>query len=142
MRMFSPSNVAFYDPALGPVPADAVDVDDEVAAAVLAGQSPTQMIAAGPNGQPVLSDRPVLPPEVPQSVSMRQARLALLGAGLLATVNSAIAGMPGAQGEAARIEWEFAADVRRDSPLVQALVPVLGISEADLDALFTAAAAL
>ncbi|MBX9612432.1 MAG: hypothetical protein K2X51_12495 [Burkholderiales bacterium] len=142
MRMFSASTLAFYDPALGPVPADAVDVDDDIVAAVLAGQSPTKMIAAGVNGLPVLVDRPAAPPEVPQSVSMRQARLALLGAGLLAPVNEAIAGMPGAQGEAARIEWEFAADVRRDSPLVQALVPVLELDDASLDALFMAAAAL
>ncbi len=82
------------------------------------------------------------PLTVPVSVSMRQARLALLGAGLLAAVNDAVAAMPGVEGEAARIEWEYARDVRRDSPLVQGLSGVLGLDAAQLDALFVAAAAL
>lgn len=82
------------------------------------------------------------PSDVPQAVSMRQARLALLGAGLLSQVNTAIASMPGAEGEAASIEWEYAQEVRRDSALVQSLVSALGMNDAGLDALFTAAAAL
>jgi hypothetical protein len=48
---------------------------------------------------------------------MRQARLALLGAGLLDTVNAAIAAMPGAADDAARIEWEFATTIERSNPL-------------------------
>lgn len=81
-------------------------------------------------------------PLVPQVVSMRQARLALLGAGKLAAVNSAIAAMTGMEGEAARIEWEFSSEVRRVQPLVLALGPTLGLTSAQLDALFVAAAAL
>lgn len=84
----------------------------------------------------------ILAPAVPQSVTMRQARLALLGSGKLAAVNSAVAGMPGAAGEAARIEWEYSGMVERDKALVQALAPVLGLNDAQLDALFVAAAAL
>lgn len=80
--------------------------------------------------------------KIPNSVTMRQARLALLGSGLLNTVNSAIAAIPGVEGDAARIEWEFAQEVRRDSPLVQSLVPTLGMTNAQLDALFTQAATL
>lgn len=79
---------------------------------------------------------------IPQAVTMRQARLALYGAGLLATVNSAIAGMTGAQGEAARIEWEFSSEVKRNQPLVMALAPVLGMTQAQLDQLFVTAAGL
>lgn len=79
---------------------------------------------------------------VPEVVTMRQARLALLAANMLAAVNTAIANMPGSEGEAARIEWEYAQEVRRDSSLVQSLIPVLGMNDAGLDALFTAAAAL
>lgn len=79
---------------------------------------------------------------VPQRVTMRQARLALLGANLLTTVNSAIAGMPGAQGEAARIEWEYSQEVHRDKALVQSLAPVLGLDAAQLDALFLLASTL
>ena len=82
------------------------------------------------------------PSTVPQSVTMRQARLALLSANMLTTVNTAIANMPGTEGEAARIEWEYAHEVRRDSALVQSLIPALGMNDAGLDALFTAAAAL
>lgn len=75
-------------------------------------------------------------------VDMCQARLALLGAGLLETVDAAIAAMPGADGAAARIQWEFLQTVRRDSQLVAQLAPLLGLSDEQLDALFTAAAGL
>lgn len=79
---------------------------------------------------------------IPASVSMRQARLALLSAGLLTQVNTAIAAMPGTAGEAARIEWEYATEVRRDSPLIAALAPALGMTDAQIDALFVSAAGL
>ena len=85
---------------------------------------------------------PPAPPVIPQSVTMRQARLALMGAGKLATVNATIAGMAGVQGDAARIEWEFSSDVLRNQPLVQSLGPVLGLTPAQLDALFVTAATL
>lgn len=84
----------------------------------------------------------VTQPGVPKSVTMRQARLALLQAGKLATVNAAVANMPGDAGEAARIEWEYSQEVHRDKALVLALAPVLGLNDAQLDALFVAAAAL
>lgn len=82
------------------------------------------------------------PAAVPKAVTMRQARLALLQAGKLTAVNDAVAGMQGAAGEAARIEWEYSQEVQRDKALVLALAPVLGLSEAQLDALFIAASAL
>lgn len=78
-------------------------------------------------------------PHIPAVVSMRKARLALLGAGLLSQVNDAVAAMPGIEGEAARIEWEYAQEVSRVSPLVAGLSVSLGLSDADLDALFLAA---
>ncbi len=81
-------------------------------------------------------------PDVPVAVTMRQARLALLQAGMLATVNGAIAAMPGAAGDAARIEWEFSSEVQRHKPLVLALAPLLGLDDAQLDALFVQAASL
>lgn len=79
------------------------------------------------------------PSDVPQAVTMRQARLALLGAGLLAQVNTAVANMPGADGDAARIEWEYAQEVRRDSPLVAALSATFSWTSAQLDDLFVLA---
>jgi len=78
----------------------------------------------------------VIPP--PQSVTMRQARLALLDAGLLDEVEAAFA----QAGVAARIEWEYAQEVRRDSPLVAQMGQVLSLDDADLDALFAQAVQL
>ena len=83
-----------------------------------------------------------VPPYVPASVTMRQARLALLGAGLLASIDAAIDGLPSPQKEAARIEWEYAAEVQRSSGLVPMMGVALGIDDATLDALFIGAAAL
>lgn len=72
------------------------------------------------------------------SVTMRQARLALLSVDKLAQVNAAIAAIPDAtQRAAAEIEWEYAQTVDRDSPFVQMLGTALAL---DLDALFTLAA--
>ena len=82
------------------------------------------------------------PPVVPTVVSMRQARLALLSAGKLDAVAIAIAAMPSPAKEAAQIEWEFAAEVRRDNPLMAALAGALGLDTLALDQLFTHAGAL
>ena len=85
------------------------------------------------------------PPEpvaVPQIVTMRQARLALLGAGKLTDVNNAINALPSPTKEAALIEWEYSQEVNRQNGLVSQLAPLLGMTEADLDALFIAGAAL
>jgi len=79
---------------------------------------------------------------VPPTVTMRQARLALLGASVLASVDAAIAAMPGVEGEAARIEWEYAHEIRRDSPLVMAMSSLLALTEAALDQLFITANSL
>lgn len=79
---------------------------------------------------------------VPASVTMRQARLALLQTGKLAAVNSAIASMPGEAGDAARIEWEFSSVVERNRPYVQQIAVGLGMSSQQLDDLFTLAATL
>jgi hypothetical protein len=91
---------------------------------------------------PELPEYVAPPSDVPKSVTMRQARLALLAAGMLADVNAAVAAMPGTEGDAARIEWEFAATVDRTSPLVQGLAVALSMTEAQLDGLFVAGAAL
>lgn len=82
------------------------------------------------------------PLPVPDAVTMRQARLALLQSGLLAQVNTAIANMPGAAGDTSRIEWEFSSTVERNRPLVQSLIGALGLTESQLDDLFRLAATL
>jgi hypothetical protein len=81
-------------------------------------------------------------PRLPTAVTMRQARLALLGAGLLSAVNAAVAAMPDVAGDAARIEWEFSPVVKRDSPFVLGISAALALTTEQLDALFTSAATL
>ena len=82
-------------------------------------------------------------PAVPQSVTMRQARLALLHAGLLDDVDAAIAAIPDeTQRKAAQIEWEYANTVERQSAFVQQLAAGLGLSAEQMDDLFVQAAAL
>lgn len=73
-----------------------------------------------------------------QEVSMRQARLALLAAGLLDQVEAGITGMD----KAAQIEWEYATSVKRGSALVAAIAAGLSLTDAQLDDLFTNAATL
>jgi predicted component of type VI protein secretion system len=85
---------------------------------------------------------PVVTPAVPVSVTMRQARLALLQAGKLSSVDAAIASMPSPQKEAAQIEWEFSSAVDRDRAITQMLGSALGMSEADIDNLFIIASTL
>ena len=85
---------------------------------------------------------PPAPPVVPASVTMRQARLALLGAGLLDDVDAAINSLPIPQKEAARIEWEYSQEVQRHNGFVSVLAPMLGLTDAQTDALFIGAATL
>lgn len=79
---------------------------------------------------------PPEPEAVPAAVSMRQARLALSRAGLLADAETAISGMTGTAGDEARIEWEYATSLRRDHPLIAALGQTLGLDDAAKDDLF------
>lgn len=79
---------------------------------------------------------------IPRSVTMRQARLALLGAGKLAAVDAAIDAMGEPTKTAARIELEYAGEVQRHNGFVAALGPALGLTDAQIDALFVAAAGL
>lgn len=84
-----------------------------------------------------------IPAPVITSVTMRQARLALLGAGLLDDVDAAIAAITDpTQRKAAEIEWEYAQTVDRDSSFTQQLSAGLGLTAEQLDALFTQAATL
>lgn len=73
---------------------------------------------------------------------MRQARQAMLYAGILAQVDALIAAMPGEEGESARIDWNHARDVKRDWPLIGALGPQVGINEQQVDDLFIYAATI
>jgi len=85
----------------------------------------------------------VLVIDVPRTVTMRQARLALLSAGLLDDVDEALASIPDeAERRAALIAWEYAAEVERDDHLVQSVAQAIGLSADQLDQLFAAARSL
>ena len=75
---------------------------------------------------------------VPQQVTMRQARLALLSAGLLDDVEMVIA----AAGRAAQLEWEYAAVVERSNPAVAILQQQKALTDGQIDDLFREAAKL
>ena len=120
------------------IPADAVEITDEEHAALMDGQAQGKQIVAGKGGKPTLADQQTPEPQAPRAVTMRQARLALLQAGHLGAVQAAME----SAGEAAKIEWEYAGTVERESPIVAAMGQALGLDDGALDALFTAAAAL
>lgn len=81
-------------------------------------------------------------PTVPSAITMRQARLALLGAGLLTSVDTAINSLPEPRKSAAKITWEYSTEVQRHNGLVSQLGPALGLSDAQIDAMFIQGAAL
>jgi hypothetical protein len=78
------------------------------------------------------------PPPMPTVISRRQARLALLDAGFLESVEAAIAKAP----PAVRITYEDATEWWRDDPLIAELARALGLSESQVDELFVKASRL
>ena len=72
----------------------------------------------------------------PDRITARQARLALLAAGLLPQVEAAVS----AAGGAVAIEWEYATEIERASPLVASIGAALGLTGVAIDALFIDAA--
>jgi hypothetical protein len=79
---------------------------------------------------------------VPSSVTMAQARLALLAAGKLDAVAPAIEALPDPEREAARIKWEYAATVDRTDPFTALLGVAIGLDEQQMDELFIAASGM
>lgn len=91
------------------------------------------LVAAGE-----LTIAPYVPPPAPPvtQVTMRQARLALLAADLLDDVDAMVLQAD----REVKIEWEYATVVDRASPLVASISSSLGLSNAEIDALFVNAA--
>ena len=75
-------------------------------------------------------------------ITMRQCRLALLAAGLLDSVDTALATLPEPDKSAATIAWEYGASVERLSDFVVGMGPLLGLTDLEVDALFEQAGAL
>lgn len=116
------------------IPEDAMPVSDETFAATLATTTGYWVLIGD---EVVHVVPPPAPPAPPTVLTMRQARLALHQSGLLAAADALIAGMAGPEGEAARIEWEFAQTVERTHPLVAAIAAQIELSPGALDDLFT-----
>jgi hypothetical protein len=94
------------------------------------------------------ADPPAAPPAAPAKVTRRQARQALLLAGLLDDVPAAIAnlddGTPGGNQKMrmAQIEWEDSLEFERARPLVIEIAAAIGLDSDKLDQLFITAAGL
>lgn len=82
---------------------------------------------------------PVPPPPPVTSVSNRQGRLALLGAGLLSQVQAAI--NADATGALA-IWWDYSTAFDRQNPQLLQVANTLGLTSSQIDALFATAATL
>lgn len=96
---------------------------------------------AGRNGvEP--APAPVPAPVVPEAVPMLNAKLAMTEAGWMADVEAHMAAIPGVEGKKARVFFAEALTMRRDHPLVTGISAALGKTQAQVDALFIAAAAL
>lgn len=76
------------------------------------------------------------PAPVPASVTMFQARAQLLRDGLLVPVEAAVSQ---AGGEAA-LAWEYALELRRNSPTVLAIAAALNLTSEQMDTMFRQAA--
>lgn len=76
------------------------------------------------------------PMQVPEAVTMRQARLYLLSKGRLQDVEAALDALPEPQRTAANIEWEYSQEVQRHNTFVNMLAPILSWTDADLDTMF------
>lgn len=85
---------------------------------------------------PIFPDLPSVP--TPNSVTPKQARIALAQAGLLAQVNAMVRGAD----EVTQITWDYALTINRTDPLILQLATALNppLTEAEIDALFIAAA--
>ena len=75
-------------------------------------------------------------PVIIPTLTMRQARLALLNMGLLTTVEAAITTTEN------KIWWEYSPTVERSNPLVIAVLTALGKTSAEIDAMFISAATI
>jgi hypothetical protein len=85
----------------------------------------------------VVSDIPIGTVRARLVVTMRQARLALLSAGLLGQVDGAINAIEDpVERQQAQITWEFSTEVERMDPLVTRLGTIFGLTDTQIDDLF------
>lgn len=94
------------------------------------------------DGQTFTPPPPVV--EVPEVVTMAQARKALIISGVwIDDVDAAIASIADPTQKAlARTDWEYSTTVRRDSDLIASLAPALYLTNDQIDTMFILAATL
>lgn len=73
------------------------------------------------------------------SVTPRQARLALLEANLLSNVENYISQLSEQDQKIAKIEWEYAITIERNSNFLKQITQALNLTEEDIDNLFNKA---
>ena len=78
-----------------------------------------------------------LPEPIPQVITMRQARLQLLEVGLLDDVEAFVA-----LDRKSQIEWEYASEVYRQSPLIESVKGALNLTDPQIDEMFIEASKL
>ena len=97
-------------------------------------------IAEGNTPEPEFTDEELAELEkskIPQSITPRQARLALLNAGLLDEVDAMLP-----TNREWQIEWEYATTIERSSPLISAMATQLNLTDTQIDEMFASAAQL
>lgn len=67
------------------------------------------------------------------NLTARQLRLGLLSLGKLNGVPTAISALPSPDKEQAEIEWQYASEFRRLHPLIVQLIPILGLTDEQVD---------
>ena len=72
-----------------------------------------------------------LPEPIPQVITMRQARLQLLEVGLLDDVEALVA-----LDRKSQIEWEYANEVYKQSPLIESVKGALNLTDKQIDEMF------
>jgi hypothetical protein len=89
-------------------------------------------------GDPETNPMPIEAPGIPQTVSPRQMKLALLGAGMLDAVEAFVANAP----RAVQITWEYATEWNRGDAILNRMAQAFGLTEEQVDGLFVTAAGL
>jgi len=139
MIYYSKQTNGFYETGVNfNIPADAVEITAEQRLAVIESQALGKIIAADASGRPIAQDAPSSGPTVPFSVTPFQAKAAIYAAGLLPAVEAAIAAAP----KIAQLAYSDATEFTRDSPTIATMAAALGLTDAQVDALFIAAKAI
>ncbi|WP_457660170.1 MULTISPECIES: hypothetical protein [Sinorhizobium] len=130
-------NMEVNHPSFGWIPFTARETDIEEHCRQLFAEANAGTVApyTPPTQEEVRANMPIL--------TARQFRIGLVRGGFtLAQVTSAIEAMPeGASKEEAKIEWEYATTFDRMHPLIASVGAALGLSDEQIDAMWTGASA-